>query len=115
MFHHCVRDGVVQVKNVRSAVHARQPNTSVTSTGGCKLAKAHVRCETWTIVEPLASALQRVAVELSRTDARLEELARGEPVIERLTTAPGVGLAVAAVPRRANARGASTASKRIGR
>lgn len=48
------------------------------------------------VVAPLASALQRIGVELARTDAQLEELASKERMIERLTTAPGVGLVVAA-------------------
>ncbi|HXX68106.1 MAG TPA: IS110 family transposase [Polyangiaceae bacterium] len=61
-----------------------------------KLAKTQLRPETRIIVEPLASALQRVCVELARTNQRLEDLARQEPTIERLTTAPGVGLVVAA-------------------
>lgn len=61
-----------------------------------KLAKTRLGPETRAIIEPLASALQRVCVELARTNLRLEELARGEPMIERLTTAPSVGLVVAA-------------------
>jgi transposase len=61
-----------------------------------KLAKANLRTETWATISPLASALQRVGVELAHTNTRLEELGKGEPVIERLTTAPGVGLVVAA-------------------
>ena len=61
-----------------------------------KLAKTELRPETRATIEPLASALQRVSVELARTNLRLEELARREPTIERLTTAPNVGLVVAA-------------------
>jgi transposase len=61
-----------------------------------KLANASLGPETRTIVEPLASALQRICLELARTNARLEELAKKEPTIARLTTAPSVGLVVAA-------------------
>jgi len=61
-----------------------------------KLAKTQLRAETLQTIDPLVSALQRVCVELARTNARLAELARQEPAIERLTTAPSVGLVVAA-------------------
>jgi transposase len=61
-----------------------------------KLEKSHLGPDTRATIAPLASAMQRVALELARTNRRLEELAKGEPVIEQLTTAPGVGLVVAA-------------------
>jgi transposase len=61
-----------------------------------KLTKTELRAETRKTIEPLASALQRVAVELARTNTRLEELGKAEPAIAQLTTAPSVGLVVAA-------------------
>lgn len=61
-----------------------------------KVAKAQLQPETLRTIGPLLSALQRVAVELAHTNVRLEELGRAEPVIGRLTTAPSVGLVVAA-------------------
>jgi transposase len=71
--------------------------------GGCtaddflaKLGKAELGTETRAMVAPLESALQRIAVELAKTNARLAELSEAEPLMERLTTAPGVGLVVAA-------------------
>ena len=58
--------------------------------------RATLRPETRKTIDPLVSALQRICVELARTNLRLEELARHEPTIEKLTTAPSVGLVVAA-------------------
>jgi transposase len=60
------------------------------------LAKASLKAETRVLIAPLESTLQRVGVELARTNARLEELSKSEVTIERLTSAPGVGLIVAA-------------------
>jgi transposase len=57
--------------------------------------RAELRPEIRTTIDPLVSALQRICVELARTNQRLEELARQEPTIEKLTTAPSVGLVVA--------------------
>jgi transposase len=61
-----------------------------------KVTRAELRPETRNTIDPLVSALQRICVELARTNQRLEEWARREPTIERLTTAPSVGLVVAA-------------------
>lgn len=60
------------------------------------LEKARLSKEVQEVIEPLAATLQRIGVELARTDARLEALAKTEPTIERLTTAPSVGIVVAA-------------------
>jgi transposase len=60
------------------------------------LAKAQLKAETRALVAPLESTLQRVGLELARTNARLEEVSKPETTIERLTSAPGVGLIVAA-------------------
>jgi transposase len=61
-----------------------------------KLGGAVLGADTRTMVAPLESALQRIVVELARTNMRLAELSEKEPTVERLTTAPGVGLVVAA-------------------
>jgi hypothetical protein len=55
-----------------------------------KLTKTELRGETRKTIDPLASALQRVAVELARTNTRLEELGKAEPAIAQLTTAPNL-------------------------
>jgi transposase len=60
-----------------------------------KLAKAGLKASTMSLMAPLESALQRICVELARTNLQLEKASKGEAVIERLTTAPGVGLIVA--------------------
>lgn len=62
-----------------------------------KLGRAVLGEQTRALVGPLESALRQIALELARTNARLEQLAAKEPMIERLTTAPGVGLVVAAM------------------
>jgi transposase len=62
-----------------------------------KLGHAVLGPQTRAMIAPLESALQRNAVELARTNGHLEQLAAKEPMIERLTTAPGVGLVVAAM------------------
>jgi transposase len=49
------------------------------------------------LVAPLEQVLVQVERQIVDVDRRLEDLCRAEPAIERLTTAPGVGLIVAAV------------------
>lgn len=47
-------------------------------------------------IEPALHVLDRISIELLGVEAQLEEQCKSEPVIERLTSAPGVGLIVAA-------------------
>lgn len=57
--------------------------------------KANLDAETRALVEPLLGLLEALTVEIARVDVALETLCAKEPVIEQLTTAPGVGLIVA--------------------
>ncbi|AUX34812.1 uncharacterized protein SOCE836_069890 [Sorangium cellulosum] len=52
--------------------------------------------ETRQLVGPLVTALEMLTPQIALADAALEQLCTHEPVIVRLTTAPGVGLVVAA-------------------
>lgn len=49
------------------------------------------------LVEPLVQTLELISQQIARVEASLEALGAKEPVIKLLTTAPGVGLIVAAV------------------
>lgn len=51
--------------------------------------------ETRLLVAPLLEMLELLNRKIADADARLEQLARAEPVIEQLTTTPGVGPVVA--------------------
>lgn len=61
-----------------------------------KIATCRLSEEARAMIGPLESVLRQIDVELARTNERLEQLAKTEPVVERLTTAPSVGLVVAA-------------------
>ena len=48
------------------------------------------------IIEPRLAVVEQIDVELAKAEAQLAELCAQEPVIALLTTAPGVGVLVAA-------------------
>ncbi|WP_438025846.1 IS110 family transposase [Sorangium sp. So ce233] len=60
------------------------------------LSAAALPAETRQLVGPLVTALEMLTPQIALADAALEQLCTHEPVIVRLTTAPGVGLVVAA-------------------
>ncbi|WP_437972283.1 IS110 family transposase [Sorangium sp. So ce260] len=61
-----------------------------------RLSEAALPAETRQLVGPLVTALEVLNPQIALVDAALEQLCAHEPVIARLTTAPGVGLVVAA-------------------
>jgi transposase len=61
-----------------------------------KVRAAELEPETRATIEPLVRVLASLHGELSGVEAELERLAATEPAIAQLTTAPGVGLVVAA-------------------
>jgi transposase len=61
-----------------------------------KLQSTKLQPATRTLIAPLERALVLLDGEIASVDARLEKLCSTEPIIEKLTTAPGVGLIVAA-------------------
>lgn len=61
-----------------------------------QLGKARLKPETRAAIEPLVNLLEVLNPEVARVDERLEALCAEEPQIAALTTAPGVGLIVAA-------------------
>lgn len=86
------------VTTVRGIVRARGD-----SLGSCdtedfrkKVERACLSPATREGIAPLVNLLAPLEVELARVDAELETLCAREPVIMQLTTAPGVGLIVAA-------------------
>ena len=86
------------VGTVRGIVRARGEKL-----GGCdtenfraKVQKATLGAATRAAITSLMQVLASLAVELSHVEATLERLCAKEPTIARLTTAPGVGLIVAA-------------------
>jgi len=73
------------------------------SVGGCatnnlskRLDDAQLDTETRELVEPLRSLLEPLENQIGRTEMRIEELCRTEPIIQYLSTVSGVGLIVAA-------------------
>jgi len=86
------------ITTIRGLARSRGERIATCAAGGflAKVAKTKLREETQRMIEPLVSALQRINLELARTNVRLAELGSSEPIIERLTTAPSVGLVVAA-------------------
>lgn len=60
------------------------------------LSKAKLGEDTRRLIAPLVHVLEALAPEIARATLALEELCAQEPSIELLTTAPGVGLLVAA-------------------
>jgi transposase len=58
--------------------------------------RATLDVETQRMIEPLVQTLDGLTVQIARVDLELEALCAQEPVLLRLTTAPGVGLIVAA-------------------
>jgi transposase len=60
------------------------------------LGKASLEPESHRLIAPLVRLLQVLNLQVAKADAGLEKLCAQEPVITRLTTAPGVGLVVAA-------------------
>jgi len=61
-----------------------------------KLAGAKLDDDQRELVAPLARSLETLNKEIAYADLRLNELCKGEPVIEQLCTAPGVGPIVGA-------------------
>lgn len=61
-----------------------------------RLSEASLPADTRQLVGPLVTALEVLNPQIALVDAALEQLCAHEPVIARLTTAPGVGLVVAA-------------------
>lgn len=60
------------------------------------LDKTQLSAESRSLIAPLVQVLQALNVQVAQADSRLEQLCAQEPVITRLTTAPGVGRLVAA-------------------
>ncbi|WP_170229999.1 IS110 family transposase [Polyangium fumosum] len=60
------------------------------------LDKATMSAESRTLVAPLATMLSGLNFQIAQCDVALEKLCAEEPAIERLMTAPGVGMLVAA-------------------
>jgi transposase len=87
------------ITTVRGIVRARGARLPTCSTDDflTHLKRAVLDESTRAVVEPMASVLAQVEQQLVHVDRRLEDLCRAEPTIERLTTAPGVGLIVASV------------------
>jgi transposase len=52
--------------------------------------------EIFRVIEPLLTVVEKLDLELHKSEAQLAELCAQEPLIARLTTAPGVALVVAA-------------------
>ena len=61
-----------------------------------KLAEAQLDAGTRLLIEPLVKLLEELTPQITQVEAKLEQLCAKEPVIKRLSTAPGVGLIVAA-------------------
>jgi len=87
------------ITTVRGIVRARGSRLPTCSTDDflTHLGQAVLDETTRALVDPLGSVLAQVEREIVEVDQRLEDLCRQEPAIERLTTAPGVGLIVASV------------------
>jgi transposase len=87
---------ITTVRGIVRAHGGRLPSCS-TDDFLTHLAKATLDDSTRALVTPLEDVLVQVERQIVEGDLRLEELCRAEPAIERRTTAPGVGLIVAAV------------------
>lgn len=61
-----------------------------------RVRKAAIKDETRAVIEPLLQVLAHTQQQLAQVDLELEALCAEEPVIHLLTSAPGVGLIVAA-------------------
>ncbi|WP_437776139.1 IS110 family transposase [Sorangium sp. So ce1097] len=86
------------VTTVRGLLRACGHKLATCTTEGflARLSEAAVPAETRQLIAPLVAALEVLTPQIARVDAALEQLCAREPVIARLTTAPGVGLVVAA-------------------
>jgi transposase len=87
---------ITTVRGIVRAHGARLPTCS-TDDFLTHLGRAQLDETTRVLVDPLRYVLEQVERQLVEVDLRLEDLCRVEPAIERLTTAPGVGLIVASV------------------
>jgi transposase len=86
------------VTTVRGLVRARGekvPSCGVDNFVGT-LQRANLKPETQELVAPLVRIIEQINPQIAQAEAVLEQLGAEEPVINRLTTAPGVGLVVAA-------------------
>jgi len=86
---------VTTIRGVLRAQGIRLPKCQVEQFPD-KLADAKLDESQRELVAPLARLLEGLNVEIAHADRRLDELCSGEPVIERLCTAPGIGAIVAA-------------------
>jgi transposase len=86
---------VVTVRGLVRAQGGKIPACSVTHF--VRHAKAAMLdTPTRALIAPLLGVLEQINVELASVEQHVEELCRREPVIERLMTAPSVGVVVAA-------------------
>lgn len=87
------------VTMVRGMVRARAEKLPGCETDNFRrvCARASLSEEARNAIAPLLAVLETVDTQLSAVESELEELARKEPAIERMTTAPGVDLIVASV------------------
>ena len=76
--------------------HAEKLERCATDDFTAKLRDAKLPPRTRELIEPLAQMLVLLDQQIASVNARLEKLCGVEPVIERLTTTPGVGLIVSA-------------------
>lgn len=86
---------VTTIRGILRAQGIRLPKCEVEHFAD-KLAGAQLNLDLRELVAPLARSLETLNEEIAHADLRLDELCGAEPVIERLSTAPGVGSIVAA-------------------
>ena len=87
------------ITTMRGIVRARGESLAGCETEGFRrmCARASLEADTRSAISPLLAVLETLDTQLSLVETSLEELAAKEPMIELLTTAPGVDLIVASV------------------
>jgi transposase len=85
------------ITTIRGLARSRGEKIASCAAGNflASVAKASLKVESRAMISPLESALHGINCELAKANVRLEQLSQTEPAIERLTSAPGVGLVVA--------------------